>query len=289
MNFKDTFFSKKRTLNIRGSLFDLSKPAIMGVLNITPDSFYDGGRYQRYDHILKRVEELVSEGAVFIDIGAYSSRPGARHLSEKEEYNRLKPVVEGVRKKFPGIILSVDTFRAGIARKMVREYGVDMINDISAGRFDEAMSETIAALHVPYIIMHIQGTPANMQENPSYKNVTREILHYFSERVRELTRLGVADIIVDPGFGFGKTLDHNYELLANLDAFSMLEVPLIVGLSRKSMIYKYFGTTPDDALNGTTVLHTIALLKGADILRVHDVKEAMEAIALVEKVKESLV
>ncbi len=287
MDFKDTFFSKKHTLNIRGSLLDLSRPTVMGVLNITPDSFYDGGRYQRNDHILKRVEELVSEGATFIDIGAYSSRPGAQHLTEKEEYNRLKPVVTRIRKKFPETILSVDTFRAGIAREMVREYGVDMINDISAGSMDGEMFDTVAELHVPYIIMHMKGTPANMQDNPTYENVTREILHYFSEKIHALTLLGVADIIVDPGFGFGKTLDHNYELLANLDSFNMMELPVMAGLSRKSMIYKFFDTTSDKALNGTTVLHTIALLKGVDILRVHDVKEAMETIALVEKVRES--
>jgi len=287
MDFKDTFFSKKHTLNIRGSLLDLSRPTVMGVLNITPDSFYDGGRYQRNDHILKRVEELVSEGATFIDIGAYSSRPGAQHLTEKEEYNRLKPVVTRIRKKFPETILSVDTFRACIAREMVREYGVDMINDISAGSMDGEMFDTVAELHVPYIIMHMKGTPANMQDNPTYENVTREILHYFSEKIQALTLLGVADIIVDPGFGFGKTLDHNYELLANLDSFNMMELPVMAGLSRKSMIYKFFDTTPDKALNGTTVLHTIALLKGVDILRVHDVKEAMETIALVEKVRVS--
>ncbi len=287
MDFKDTFFSKKHTLNVRGSLLDLSRPTVMGVLNITPDSFYDGGRYQRNDHILKHVEELVSEGATFIDIGAYSSRPGSQHLTEKEEYNRLKPVVTRIRKKFPETILSVDTFRAGIAREMVREYGVDMINDISAGSMDGEMFDTVAELHVPYIIMHMKGTPANMQDNPTYENVTREILHYFSEKIQALTLLGVADIIVDPGFGFGKTLDHNYELLANLDSFNMMELPVMAGLSRKSMIYKFFDTTPDKALNGTTVLHTIALLKGVDILRVHDVKEAMETIALVEKVRES--
>jgi len=268
MDFKDTFFSKKHTLNIRGSLLDLSRPTVMGVLNITPDSFYDGGKYQHNDHISKRVEELVSEGATFIDVGAYSSRPGARHLTEKEEYNRLKPVVTLVRKKFPETILSVDTFRAGIAREMVREYGVDMINDISAGSMDGEMFDTVAELQVPYIIMHMKGTP-------------------FSEKIQALTLLGVADIIVDPGFGFGKTLDHNYELLANLDSFNMMELPVMAGLSRKSMIYKFFDTTPDKALNGTTVLHTIALLKGVDILRVHDVKEAMETIALVEKVRES--
>ncbi len=287
MDFKDTFFSKKRTLNIRGSLLDLSRPAVMGVLNITPDSFYDGGRYQQNDNILRRVEELLAEGATFIDIGAYSSRPGARHLTEKEEYSRLKSVVTRIRKEFPEAILSVDTFRAGIAREMVKEFGVDMINDISAGSMDDAMFETVAELHVPYIIMHMKGTPANMQDNPNYENVTREILYYFSEKIQALKLLGVADIIVDPGFGFGKTLDHNYELLTNLDSFNMMELPVMVGLSRKSMIYKFFGTTPDEALNGTTVLHTIALMKGVDILRVHDVKEAVETIALVRKLKES--
>lgn len=259
----------------------------MGILNITPDSFYDGGRYSGNDLVIERVEKLLSEGATFIDIGAFSSRPGALQITEDEEYNRLKPVVTLVRKKYPESIISVDTFRSSIARKMVGEYGVDMINDISAGIMDNEMFNTIADLHVPYVMMHMKGTPAKMQDNPTYDNVTSEILTYFSEKLHALKLLGVPDIIVDPGFGFGKTLDHNYELLANLDSFNMMELPIMAGLSRKSMIYKFFDTSPDEALNGSTVLHTIALLKGVDILRVHDVKEAIEAIALVEKIKES--
>lgn len=287
MKSKDTFFSRKHTLNIRGGLIDLTRPKVMGILNITPDSFYDGGRYSGNDLVIERVEKLLSEGATFIDIGAFSSRPGALQITEDEEYNRLKPVVTLVRKKYPESIISVDTFRSSIARKMVGEYGVDMINDISAGIMDNEMFNTIADLHVPYVMMHMKGTPAKMQDNPTYDNVTSEILTYFSEKLHALKLLGVPDIIVDPGFGFGKTLDHNYELLANLDSFNMMELPIMAGLSRKSMIYKFFDTSPDEALNGSTVLHTIALLKGVDILRVHDVKEAIEAIALVEKIKES--
>jgi len=287
MNSKDTFFSKKHTLNIRGDLVNLSRPKVMGILNITPDSFYDGGRYNSMDLVTEQAEKLISEGATFIDIGAYSSRPGAKHLTEEEELNRLKPIVDLIRKRFPDTIVSVDTFRSGIARIMVEEYGVDIINDISAGSMDPEMFKTIADLHVPYIIMHMQGTPSDMQINPEYNNITREILTFFSEKLQALKLLGVTDIIVDPGFGFGKSVDHNYELLVNLDSFSMIELPMMVGLSRKSMIYKFLGIGPDEALNGSTVLHTIALFKGADILRVHDVKEAMEAITLLEKIKES--
>lgn len=287
MNSKDTFFSKKHTLNIRGDLINLSRPKVMGILNITPDSFYDGGRYNRMDLMTEQAEKLISEGAAFIDIGAWSSRPGAKHITEEEELNRLKPIVDLIRKRFPDTIVSVDTFRSGIARIMVEEYGVDMINDISAGSMDPEMFKTIADLHVPYIIMHMQGTPADMQINPEYNNITREILTFFSEKLQALKLLGVTDIIVDPGFGFGKSVDHNYELLVNLDSFSMIELPVMVGLSRKSMIYKFLGIGPDEALNGSTVLHSIALFKGADILRVHDVKEAMEAITLLEKIKES--
>ena len=287
MNSKDTFFSKKHTLNIRGDLINLSRPKVMGILNITPDSFYDGGRYNSMDLMTEQAEKLISEGAAFIDIGAWSSRPGAKHITEEEELNRLKPIVDLIRKRFPDTIVSVDTFRSGIARIMVEEYGVDMINDISAGSMDPEMFKTIADLHVPYIIMHMQGTPADMQINPEYNNITREILTFFSEKLQALKLLGVTDIIVDPGFGFGKSVDHNYELLVNLDSFSMIELPVMVGLSRKSMIYKFLGIGPDEALNGSTVLHSIALFKGADILRVHDVKEAMEAITLLEKIKES--
>ncbi|UCG27407.1 MAG: dihydropteroate synthase [Bacteroidales bacterium] len=286
MKFKDTFFSKKLTLNIRGSLFELSPPKVMGVLNITPDSFYDGGKYMETATIITRVEQLLSEGASFIDIGAYSSRPGAAHIPEDEEYTRLKPVIALIRKRYPEAVLSIDTFRSGIAKRMVEEFGVDMINDISAGRMDHEMYETVASLGVPYIIMHMQGTPRDMQKKPHYQNVTREILTFFSERVRELKLLGVNDIIVDPGFGFGKTLDHNYELMNQLETFKILELPVMVGLSRKSMIYKLLKATPSDALNGTTVLHTVALLKGADILRTHDIREAVEAITIIEKLKE---
>ena len=285
MGFKDTFFSKKLSLNIRGKILELHPPKVMGVLNITPDSFYDGGKYVETEAVISRVEQMLSEGAAFIDIGAYSSRPGADHIPEEEEYTRLKPVISMIRKRYPEAILSVDTFRSGIAKRMVEEFGVDMINDISAGKLDREMFRTVTRLGVPYIIMHMQGKPQDMQNNPRYENVTRDILTFFSGKVRELKLLGVNDLIIDPGFVFGKSLDHNYELLNRLETFRMLELPVMVGLSRKSMICRLLNTTPSEALNATTVLHTIALLKGADILRTHDVREAVEAITIIEKMK----
>lgn len=286
MDSKDTFFSKKQTLNIRNELLDLSKPRVMGILNITTDSFYDGGMYPDDKSILARVDQIIGEGAAFIDVGAYSSRPGAKPISENEELAKLVPVISMIRKNYPDTILSVDTFRAGIARKMVEDYEIDMINDISAGEMDEKMFETISILQVPYIMMHMRGTPENMQDNPVYENVTREIITFFAEKLQQLKLMGVHDVIIDPGFGFGKTMDQNYELLSRLDAFEIFELPVMVGLSRKSMIYKLINGAPTDALNGSTVLHTIALQKGADILRVHDVKEAVEAIIFVDKMKQ---
>ena len=257
----------------------------MGILNVTPDSFYAGSRMETEKDIINRLHQITSEGASILDIGAYSSRPDAEHISAEEEMNRLRTGLDLVRKHQPEAVVSVDTFRADVAKMCVEEFGAAMINDISAGQLDAAMFGTIAQLGVPYIMMHMQGTPQNMQMNPHYDNLLKEVFLYFAERVQKLRNLGVKDIIIDPGFGFGKTLEHNYELMNHLDEFQLFELPLLVGISRKSMIYKLLGTTPEEALNGTTVLNTLALMKGANILRVHDVKAAKEAVTLVEKMK----
>ena len=272
-------------INVNGRLMDLSEPQVMGILNVTPDSFYAGSRSETERDIVLRLHQIVSEGASIIDIGGYSSRPGAENVSMEEEMSRLRNGLEIIRKHHPEAIVSVDTFRADVAKMCVEEYGVAIINDISAGQMDKAMFPTIAQLGIPYIIMHMKGTPQDMQVSPKYEHFLKEIFYYFSERVQKLRDLGVKDIIIDPGFGFGKTLEHNYELLNHLEEFSLFELPLLVGVSRKSMIYKLLGTTPEEALNGTTALHTIALLKGANILRVHDVKEAVESIKIVQKMK----
>jgi dihydropteroate synthase len=282
--YKKTFFSSHKTINCGGKLLSLSKPVVMGVLNITPDSFYDGGKHKDTSTAIKHVAAMLEEGAAIIDIGAVSTKPGAEEVTQKEEKARLVPVLKEVLYNFPKAIISVDTYRSEIARIAV-DCGAQMINDISAGSFDSKMFQTITRLQVPYIIMHIQGTPANMQTKPVYKNVVKDVIKYLSEKVAVLKKLGVNDIIIDPGFGFGKTLEHNYELLNSLEYFTIFELPLMVGFSRKSMINKLLGTKPDDALNGTTALNTIALIKGANILRVHDVKEAMQAIRIVEKLK----
>jgi dihydropteroate synthase len=274
----------KTMINCNGKLLDLSSPVVMGILNITPDSFYDGGKYTTEKNILNRAEQIITEGAAIIDIGAYSTRPGAENLSEEEELNRLIPAVKKIRSFFPDAIISIDTFRSQVAKKMVNDFGADIINDISAGTMDDNMFSTIAGLKVPYIIMHMSGTPQTMQDNPVYENLIKEIFAYFYERIETLKLLGIKDIIIDPGFGFGKTITHNYELLKKLDQFKIFGLPLIVGLSRKSMIYKLLGITPAQALNGTTVLNTIALQKGATILRVHDVMEAVEAIKMLKLV-----
>ena len=272
-------------INANGKLMDLSEPQVMGILNVTPDSFYAGSRTETERDITQRIHQIVNEGASIIDIGAYSSRPNAQHISAEEEMSRLRTGLELIRKHYPEAIVSVDTFRADIARMCVEEYGVAIINDISAGNMDEQMFPTIARLGVPYIIMHMKGTPQNMQENPHYDHFLKEIFYYFSEKVQKLRDLGAKDIIIDPGFGFGKTIEHNYELLNHLEEFHLFELPILVGISRKSMIYKLLGTTPEEALNGTTALNTIALTKGAHILRVHDVKEAVETVRIVEKMK----
>ncbi|NJM80068.1 MAG: dihydropteroate synthase [Flavobacterium sp.] len=269
------------TINCKGNLIDLSVPKVMGILNITPDSFYDGGKYKDEVGILNQVEKMLVDGATFIDIGAYSSKPGAEFVSEEVELSRLLPVVALVLTKFPEAILSVDTFRSTIAKKAV-ENGVAIVNDISAGLLDEMMIETVAQLQVPYIMMHMKGTPQTMQSLAKYEDIVKEMMYYFSERIQVARSFGLNDIIVDPGFGFAKTLEQNYEVMQKLDYFSILEVPILVGISRKSMIYKLLDSTANEALNGTTVLNTIGLTNGADIIRVHDAKEAKEAIQLVD-------
>ena len=274
-----------RYINVNGRLMDLSEPQVMGILNVTPDSFYAGSRMETEKDIINRLHQITSEGASILDIGAYSSRPDAEHISAEEEMNRLRTGLDLVRKHHPLAVGSVDTFRADVAKMCVEEFGAAMINVISAGQLDAAMFGSIAQLGVPYIMMHMQGTPQDMQMNPHYDHLLKEVFLYFAERVQKLRDLGVKDIIIDPGFGFGKTLEHNYELMNHLDEFRLFELPLLVGISRKSMIYKLLGTNPEEALNGTTVLNTLALMKGANILRVHDVKAAKEAVTLVEKMK----
>ena len=274
-----------RYLNVNGSLLDLSQPRVMGILNVTPDSFYAGSRTQTEAEIVRRVRQIVSEGAAIIDIGAYSSRPNADNVSSREEMERLRMGLKILFEIQPDAVVSVDTFRADVARMCVEEYGVAIINDIAAGEMDANMFHTVAALNVPYIMMHMQGTPQSMQQHPHYDNLLKEVFLYFARKVQQLRDLGVKDIILDPGFGFGKTMEHNYELLSHLEEFRIFELPLLVGVSRKSMIYRLLDITPQEALNGTTVLDTICLLKGADILRVHDVKEAVETVRIVQAMR----
>lgn len=278
---------KIKQINLNGILTDLSVPQVMGILNVTPDSFYAGSRKQTEAEIAARACEILEQGGSIIDVGAYSSRPNATHISEEEEMERLRRGLQIIGKECPGAVVSVDTFRADVARMCVEEYGVAMINDIAAGEMDERMFPMAARLGVPYIIMHMQGTPQNMQQQPHYESVVKEVICYFARKVQQLRELGVKDIIVDPGFGFGKTLEHNYQLLDHLDDFSVLGQPLLVGVSRKSMIYRLLGGGPEDALNGTTAVHTVALMKGADILRVHDVREACQVVAVLEAMKRS--
>ncbi|MFO7656082.1 MAG: dihydropteroate synthase [Bacteroidales bacterium] len=283
MSDKDTFFSAKTTIRCKGRLIDLSQPKIMGILNVTPDSFYDGGKYTTDESVIGKVETMISEGADFIDVGANSSRPGAADIKADEEIKRLGRALKIIRKNFSGIILSVDTYHSEVASFVVKEYGADMINDITAGGKDEKMFETVSGLGIPYIMMHMQGTPRTMQSNPVYDDVVNDVLKFFSEKVKKAALAGIADIIIDPGFGFGKTLEHNYTLLSRLGDFKkILGLPVMAGLSRKSMIYRPLGITPAGALNGTTVVNTLAICNGADILRVHDVKEAREVITLIQ-------
>lgn len=270
------------TINCKGTLLDLNSPKVMGILNITPDSFYDGGMYKDEISILNQTEKMLVDGATFIDVGAYSSRPGAAEVSEEEELKRIVPVIELLIKKFPDIIISVDTFRSKVAKETI-SLGAAIINDISGGNLDSKMYETIAKLKVPYILMHMAGTPKTMQNNPTYEDVTKDLIYFFSEKIDQLHRLNISDIIIDVGFGFGKTIEHNFQLLRNMSLFQHLDKPILAGLSRKSMLYKTLDITAQEALNATTSANTIALLNGANILRVHDVKEAVEAVTLVNQ------
>ena len=272
------------TINVGGKLLDLGEPQVMGILNVTPDSFYGKSRKQSDEEIAARVRSVLQEGGSIIDIGAYSSRPGAADVPVETEMSRLRHGLEILRREAPDAIVSVDTFRADVARMCVEEYGVQIVNDISGGELDDRMFDTVAGLGVPYILMHIKGNPQNMQENPQYDDLMCEMLVYFGSKVQRLHEMGVKDIILDPGFGFAKTLDHNYELMNRMEDLKVLGLPLLVGVSRKSMIYRLLGTSPDEALNGTPALHAMSLLKGASILRVHDVREAVETVEIVKKI-----
>ena len=271
------------TINVGGKLLDLGEPQVMGILNVTPDSFYGKSRKQSDEEIAARVRSVLQEGGSMIDIGAYSTRPGAADVPVETEMSRLRHGLGILRREAPDAIVSVDTFRADVARMCVEEYGVQIVNDISGGELDDRMFDTVARLGVPYILMHIKGNPQNMQDNPQYDDLMCEMLVYFGSKVQRLHEMGVKDIILDPGFGFAKTLDHNYELMNRMEDLKVLGLPLLVGVSRKSMIYRLLGTSPDEALNGTTALHAMSLLKGASILRVHDVREAVETVDIVKK------
>ncbi len=283
------FLKRKNTINLNGRILDLAKPVVMGILNVTPDSFFDGGKYKTEKKIIKRAEEILEHGGTVIDIGAVTTKPGTEGLSTKDEIDRLLPAVKAVRKNFPNAFVSIDTYRSWVALKVIEECGPCMVNDVTGGNFDVHMFDTIGKLGVPYILMHMQGTPLKMQENPEYEDIIRDISLFFTDRVKKLTKAGVKDVIIDPGFGFGKTLEHNYELLNRLDSFKVFQLPLLVGISRKSMIYSLLGANPDEALNGTSVVNTLALMGGADILRVHDVREAAEAIRIMEMIRSTSV
>ena len=280
-----SFYKTKSSLNLNGHLIDLSSPVVMGILNITPDSFYDGGVYATDAEILNRTAQIIEEGGQFIDVGAMSTRPGAKEISMEEELERLVPVLKRIRKEFPDVSLSVDTYRSEIVQIVYNEIGDFVVNDISGGTFDDRMFEKIAGLKLPYILMHTPGKSDTMQNNPVYKDVVKEVILFLSAQIQKLKQLGVCDILIDPGFGFGKSAEHNFELLNRLDALRIFELPVLVGLSRKAIIWKELNQTPAESLNGTTVLNTLALTGGCDILRVHDVKEASETIKLVGKVK----
>ncbi|WP_027064645.1 dihydropteroate synthase [Maribacter sp. Hel_I_7] len=270
------------TINCNGKLISLDHPKIMGILNITPDSFYDGGKYKDESSILNQVEKMLNDGATFIDVGAYSTRPGALKVDEAIELKRILPIVSLILQRFPKTILSIDTFRSKVAKECIGN-GAEIINDISAGLQDEKMLPTVAKLNVPYIMMHMRGTPQNMQQHTDYDDILKEVLSFFSERLVAAKSLGIKDIVIDPGFGFAKNLEQNYELLKQMEIMNLVEHPILAGISRKSMIYKTLKTTADQALNGTTALHMVCLQKGANILRVHDVKEALECVKLYEQ------
>ncbi|WP_158825297.1 dihydropteroate synthase [Mucilaginibacter lacusdianchii] len=280
---KDTVFQKKATINAGGTLIDLSSPKVMGIINITPDSFFSDSRKPAVDDAVAQAERMLADGATFLDLGAYSSRPGAENISVQEETNRLLPVVEAIVDRYPDAILSIDTFRSQVAEAAIKA-GAHIINDISGGQLDAEMFATVASLQVPYILMHMKGTPQNMVQLAEYDDVFTDVFDYFVQRYETLRKMGVHDVILDPGFGFAKKAEHSYTLLNRLTDFDMLELPMLVGVSRKRMIYGLLGNSAQEALNGTTVLNTIALTKGANILRVHDVKEAVEAIKLWETV-----
>lgn len=282
------FLKRKNKLNIGNEEIDLTIPVVMGIVNVTPDSFYDGGKMEDENVLLASVENMIENGVSILDIGGISTKPGSQMVSTKTELERLIPAVQAIRSHFPHVPISIDTFRSWVAMRIIDEIGPIMVNDISGGSLDSKMFETIGKLKVPYVLSHIQGTPATMQEDPQYDDVVKEISNYFSERVKKLTKFGVDDIIIDPGFGFGKNLDHNYELLNRLDSFKVFQLPVLVGLSRKSMIWKALDTTPETSLNGTTVANTLALMGGADILRVHDVKEAVEVVKIFCEIKASI-
>lgn len=279
----------KKFININGELLDLSTPLVMGILNVTPDSFYSGSRKQTETDIVNRCRQILDEGGRIIDIGGQSTTPTSTLLTAKEELERLEPALAIIRREFPDVILSVDTFYSEVAKVTVEKYGVNIINDISGGQIDENMFETVARLNVPYILMHMRGTPQTMQQFTHYDNFIQDILYYFSEKMAKLNLLGVNDIIIDPGFGFSKTIDQNYQLMAYLKYFNTFDVPILAGISRKSMIYKFLGGTAQESLNGTSVLNTVALLSGAHILRVHDVKEAAECVKITTKISNSVV
>lgn len=280
---KDILFSKDLSINLKGRLMHFDIPKVMGILNVTPDSNYDGNLYTTREKISDRIGKMIAEGADIIDIGGYSSKPWATEVSEEEELKRLIPAFEIVLKQYPDIPFSVDTFRPEIAKIAIKDYGASMINDITAFNGNGKMLNIIAEYKVPYIIMHMQGNPGNMQNNPVYSDVVNELVQFFAEKLHYLKSIGINDYIIDPGFGFGKTIDHNYTVLKELNYFKVFECPILIGLSRKSMIYKYLNTDITQALNGTTALHMAALIKGANILRVHDVKEAVETIKLFKK------
>ena len=273
-----------KSININGELLDLSTPLVMGILNITPDSFYPGSRKQSEREIVGRVRQILDEGGIIVDIGGQSTTPASTRISAREELKRLEPALKLIRKEFPDTILSIDTFYSEVAGPAVEKYGVNIINDISGGQIDDNMFETVARLNVPYILMHMRGIPQTMQQHTRYDNLVQDILYYFSEKIAKLSLLGVNDIIIDPGFGFSKTTDQNYQLMAYLKYFNIFDVPILAGVSRKSMIYKLLECTPQESLNWTSVLNTFALLSGANILRVHDVKEAVECVKIVQKI-----
>ncbi|MCP4309910.1 MAG: dihydropteroate synthase [Bacteroidetes bacterium] len=279
-----TLFSRNFSLNVGGQLLDLSIPVVMGIINATQDSFFQGSRVPEPGIAVELARKMTCEGAAILDVGAVSTRPGATEITEEEEVKRITPVVEAIRRELPEAIISVDTWRSGVARIMQKQFGIQMVNDITAGRFDPHMIATVADLGMAYVMMHMQGTPETMQESPEYQDVVDNLLQFFGERIYKLRKLGVNDMVIDPGFGFGKTAEQNFQLLRQLDAFAMLELPIMTGLSRKSMIYKSLGSNPDAAVNGTTAAHMAALLGGASILRVHDVKEAVETVKIFRQI-----